>query len=81
MADEKDTSTVFPESFFQLVFCIHIQMIGWLIQKQNVGITVYQFTETNLSLLTTALDTDLTFDVFGCKAAFCQRGTDFILGK
>ena len=54
MADEKDTSTVFPESFFQLVFCIHIQMIGWLIQKQNVGITVYQFAETNLSLLTTA---------------------------
>jgi len=54
MADEKDTSAIFPESFFQLIFCIHIQMVGWLIQKKNVGITIYQFAETDLGLLTTA---------------------------
>ena len=54
MADEKDTSAVFPENFFQLVFCIHIQMVGGLIQKQDIGITVHQFTETDLCLLTTA---------------------------
>ena len=42
MADEKDTSAVFPESFFQLVFCIYIQMIGRLVQKKNIELI--QFT-------------------------------------
>ena len=81
MADEKDASPVFTESFFQLIFCIYIQVIGGLIQEKDIGVTVYQLAEAYLRLLTTTSDTHLTLDMLGRQATFCQCGTYLILGK
>ena len=37
MADEKQGSPVFPKSLFQGILSVCIQVIGGLIQKQDVG--------------------------------------------
>ena len=47
-------------------------MIGRLIQKQYVCVSVDQFAQTYLRLLPTAQDTDLTLNVFCGQTAFCQ---------
>ena len=54
MADGKRILHSIPESVFQLVFCIYVQMIGRLVQKKNVGVTVHQLAKTHFCLLTTA---------------------------
>ena len=54
VADQKKTSPVFQERFFQGIFCVRIQMVGRLIQKQKIGITVYEFAQTDFSLLPSA---------------------------
>lgn len=54
MADEKDTAFIFTEGAFEFILGVHIQMIGRLVQKQDVGFSVNDFTETDFGLLTTA---------------------------
>ena len=37
MTDEKNTALVFFQGAFQLLLGIYIQMVGWLVQKEDVG--------------------------------------------
>ena len=53
MADQKDTALVFLKCTFQRLLCIYIKVVGWLIQKQDICVSVYKLTQTYLRLLTT----------------------------
>ena len=79
MTDQKDAAFVFFESTFQSLFCIHIQMVGGLIQEQDIGVTVDQLAKPYLGLFSTAQDAYLAFDMLCGKSAFSQCGTDLIL--
>ena len=79
MTDQKDAAFVFFESTFQSLLCIHIQMVGGLIQEQDIGVTVDQLAKPYLGLFSTAQDAYLAFDVLCGKSAFSQCGTDLIL--
>ena len=81
MADEKQGSPVFPKSLFQGILSVCIQVIGGLIQKQDVGIPVDQFAQADLRLLASAQYPHLALDVLGSQAAFGKGGADFILVK
>ena len=70
MADQKDTAPVFLKCTFQRILCIYIKVVGRLIQKQNICVSVYKLAQTYLRLLTTTLDTYLALDMFGSQSAF-----------
>ena len=80
MTDKQDTSTIFKKALFQCLFCVHIQMIGRLVKKQNIGFFIDKLAQTDLCLFSAAEYTNLTFNVFGGKSAFGQCRTHFILG-
>ena len=63
MTDQKDAAFVFFESTFQSLFCIHIQMVGGLIQEQDIGVTVDQLAKPYLGLFSTAQDVDFGIPV------------------
>ena len=44
MADQKDAAFVCLQGTGQLLLGVHIQMVSRLIQKQNIGLAVEQFT-------------------------------------
>ena len=44
MADQKDAAFVCLQGTGQLLLGVHIQMVSRLIQKQNIGLAVDQFT-------------------------------------
>src|SRR5699024_9033443 len=44
VADQKETSAVFQKCFLQRFLGIHIQMVGRLVQKQDIRVAVYEFT-------------------------------------
>ena len=79
MADQQNTSLIFLKSFFQFCFCVNIEVVGRLVQQQNIALTVQNFAETYFCLLAAAQYTHLTLDVFGGQTAFCQHGTDLVL--
>ena len=54
MADEQDTSLVFLQRPLQLVFGVHIQVIGGLVQQQEVGFPVDELAQPDLGLLAAA---------------------------
>ncbi len=68
-------------SLFQGILSVCIQVIGRLIQKQDVGITVDELAQADLRLLASAQYPHLALDVFGSQAAFGKGGADFILVK
>ena len=53
MANQKNTSFVFLKRFFQRFLCIHVKMIGRLIQDQQIRVPVDQLTKSYLCLFTT----------------------------
>ena len=53
MADQKDTASVFLKCTFQRILCIYIKMVGRLIQKQDICVSVYKLAQTYLRLLAT----------------------------
>ena len=79
MADQENTSLIFDQSLLQSFFGIHIQVVGRLVQKQDICFFVYQFAQTHLCLFTTAQYTHLALDMLGSKPAFCKSGPYFIL--
>ena len=81
MADEKQGSPVFPKGLFQGILSVCIQVIGRLVQKQDVGIPVDQLAQADLRLLASAQYPHLALDVLGSQAAFGKGGADFILVK
>ena len=80
MTDKQYRALIFRKRTLQFFLGIHIQMIGRLIQKKQIGFPVYQFTQSDLCLLTTAQHFHFTFNVLCRQPAFCQRTADFILG-
>ena len=81
MTYKKQCSAIFLQRFFESILCIGVQMIGRLIQQKNVGLPVDDFAETHLRLLTSAQNTNLTFNMLCSKPAFCKCRTYFILVK
>ena len=55
-------------------------MVSRFVQQQYVCFVVNEFAETDFCLLAPAEDFYHAFNMFGGQAAFCQSGTDFILG-
>ena len=43
VANHKDTALVFLQGTLQLVLGVHVQVVGRLVQKQDIGFTVDQF--------------------------------------
>ena len=81
MANQKNTSFVFLKRFFQRFLCIHVKMIGRLIQDQQIRVPVDQLTKSYLCLFTTTQYPYLALNMLGSESAFCKGGTHFILGK
>ena len=50
MADQKDTSTIIQQRFFQGILRVHIQMVRWFVQKQDIGIPIHKFAESYFCL-------------------------------
>ena len=72
MTDEKNTALVFFQGTFQLFLGIYIQMVGWLVQKEDVGWFIQNLAQPDLSLLATGEYTYLTFNVFCSQTTFGQ---------
>ena len=81
MTDEKNTALVFFQGTFQLFLGIYIQMVGWLVQKEDVGWFIQNLAQPDLSLLATGEYTHLTFDVFCSQTTFGQSRAHFKLIK
>ena len=79
MADQENASLIFDQCLLQSFFCIHIQMIGRLVQKQNVRFFIHQLTQTHLRLLPATQYTYLTFNMLGSQTAFGESRPHFIL--
>ena len=79
MTDQKNTSSVFFECTLQSFFCIDIQVVRRLVEKQYIRVSVNQFAQTYLCLLTTTQNADLTLYMLCGQTTFCQRRTNFIL--
>ena len=72
MAHHENASTIFLQRTFQFVFGIHIQMVGGLIEHQQVACPVDKFAEAQLGLLTSALYFHTALDMFGSQTTLCQ---------
>ena len=54
MADKQDTFLVLLQCPFQFVLGIHVQVVGGLVQEEEVGVAVDELAEADLGLLATA---------------------------
>ena len=54
-------------------------MVCRLIEEQDVGLFIDEFTKSDFCLFSTTEDTNLAFDVFGGKPTFGKGRADFIL--
>ena len=79
MAYHQNASAICDQCTLQFVLGIHIEVVGGLVEDEYIGGTVDQLAETHLCLFTAGQDFDKTFNMLGCKAAFCEGGTHLIL--
>ena len=79
MADQENASLIFDQCLLQSFFCIHIQMVGRLVQKQNVRFFIHQLTQTHLRLFPATQYTYLTFNMLGSQTAFGESRPHLIL--
>ena len=70
VANHKDAAFVCLKGTLEFCLGIYIQVVGWLVQKKDIGVFVNQFTETYLCLLATAEYFNKAFDVLGCETTF-----------
>ena len=54
MAHHQDTALISQKRPFQFLFCLHIQMIGRLVQDQQIALPVNKFAEAQFRLLSAA---------------------------
>lgn len=81
MADHEDAALVFFKGALQLFFGVHIEVVGGLVEDQEVGGAAHQFAEADFGLLAAGEDPDFALDVLGCEAAFGEGRADFVLGE
>lgn len=71
MAYHENAAVILPKGAFKLRLGIHIQMIGRLIQKQDIAFPVYDPAKPYLCLFPAAQYLYLAFNVLGGQPAFC----------
>ena len=74
-------NNVFFKGALQLFFGVHIEVVGGLVEDQEVGGAAHQFAEADFGLLAAGEDPDFALDVLGCEAAFGEGRADFVLGE
>lgn len=79
--DEQDAALVFLERTLQLVLGIDIEMVGRLVQHEQVRLVVDQLAQPHLGLLSAAQHRNLALDMLGRQAAAGERGAHLELGE